>query len=199
MKMIKILIGYDDEHHKRLFNCIFTFFYLFFLFNCSSTPTKIAEDKFTPIVLYFDSCNCDISKYKNIVEKEIVSEGIHNYCNKKSIKIEPEIEDEFLTKPEVFLQNFYMKEDSNNQNQKNLKATANFNETLFEKSLLEKPFINQNGTKVYSRKPSYGLKGLELIKNFPLEKKKNSENIDKDRHYRDRIDNLAKYKYNNQR
>lgn len=170
-------------------------FSLILLIGCASSdqvPEK--EIVYEPIVLYFKPCGCDIKKYKINVEREIVDEGIERYSKKHSMIVDPEIKEELMVLPKVFLQNFMLDEEAKPEGNV-VKATADFNETKLEKALEDKPFVQNENTRIYSRRVGNdGSRGLELIKSFQSERRKKTESVDRDRHYRDRIDMIGKIK-----
>jgi hypothetical protein len=133
-----------------------------------------------------------------IATRKLLDSGLEEYTQSKKILLEPAIEEEILSIPEIFLYDVSIQEKKSEVNvpletTKHIwEASGKISEPKLEVFLKDKKVEEVGGFQIYSQKGT-GQRGLELIQGFSKERRK-ERRLDRDKYYKDRIDMLEKFK-----
>lgn len=169
------------------------FFFLLLTWNCA---TEKKETVLQPIYVTLPPCGCTAKTIRPVAVRKILDTGLEEYTVSKKIILDPAVEEELLSVPEIFLYDVSIQEkkkDISTPTGKTVwEATGKISEPKLEVFLKEKNVEEVQGHKVYTKRGT-GQRGLELIQSYSKEKRA-KRNIDRDKYYKDRIDMLEKYK-----
>ncbi len=169
--------------------------FVFTILNC-------ANDKREQATIYVTTnlppCSCTAKMIRPIATRKLLDSGLEEYTQSKKILLDPTVEEEILSIPEIFLYDVSIQEKKSEEQAplettKHIwEASGKISQPKLEVFLKDKKVEEIEGFKIYSSK-STGQKGLELIQGFSKERRKEKK-LDRDKYYKDRIDMLEKFK-----